>query len=283
MTNEQKKQIQAEVIRQVDFSSQVKIANKAGVSNATISKMINNDWKTIADEMWRKVKIKLRIELDWVTAETQNLKQLMSYLKEAQKQGISFAVSDDAGVGKSEAYKLYAKLNKNVIYIECKTIWNTKDYMQALVTACGLDDYGTTKKLSDRFTDYLAELENPIVIIDQIDKLKDGSMDFFIDVYNELSNSCAFCLSGVHAFEKRIRKGVSRDKTGYKEIWSRIGKKFLHLKKITIQDVTSICVANGINDPVEIDQIFFNSDNDLRRVKKDVQNYFIKQRLKQNA
>ena len=282
MTNEQKKQIQEEVIRQVSFSSQVKIANKAGVSNATISQMINGKWKSIADEMWRKVKIKLKIELDWVTAETKNLKLLMSFLKEAQKQGISFAVSDEAGVGKSEAYKLYSKMNKNVIYVECKTIWNTKDYMQALVTACGLDDYGTTKKLSDRFTDYLAELENPIVIIDQIDKLKDGSMDFFIDVYNDLSNSCAFCLSGVHAFEKRIKRGVSRDKTGYKEIFSRIGKKFLHLKKITIEDVTSICNANGITDPEEIDYIFCNSDNDLRRVKKDVQNYFIKQRI-QNA
>ncbi|MFK7113342.1 AAA family ATPase [Flavobacterium oreochromis] len=280
MTNEQKKQIQEEVIRQVSFSSQVKVANKAGVSNATISQMINGKWKSIADEMWRKVKIKLKIELDWVTAETQNLKQLMSYLKEAQKQGISFAVSDDAGVGKSEAYKLYSKKNKNVIYVECKTIWNTKDYMQALVTACGLDDYGTTKKLSDKFTDYLSELENPIVIIDQIDKLKDGSMDFFIDVYNDLSNSCAFCLSGVHAFEKRIKRGVSRDKTGYKEIFSRIGKKFLHLKKITIQDVTSICNANGITDPEEIDYIFCNSENDLRRVKKDIQNYFIKQQVK---
>ncbi|MFK7048756.1 hypothetical protein FLACOL_01099 [Flavobacterium columnare] len=280
MTNEQKKQIQEEVIRQVSLSSQVKIANKAGVSNATISQMINGKWKSIADEMWRKVKIKLKIELDWVTAPTENLKKLTDYLIEAQNQGISFAVSDEAGVGKSEAYKLYSKMNKNVIYVECKTIWNTKDYMQALVTACGLDDYGTTKKLSDRFTDYLAELENPIVIIDQIDKLKDGSMEFFIDVYNDLSNSCAFCLSGVHAFEKRIKRGVSRDKTGYKEIFSRIGKKFLHLKKITIEDVRSICNANGVTDPEEIDSIFCKSDNDLRRVKKEVQNYFIKQRNK---
>ena len=108
-------------------------------------------------------------------------------------------------------------------------------------------------------------------------------MDFFIDVYNDLSHHCAFCLSGVHAFEKRIKRGVSRDKTGYAEIWSRIGKKFLKLKKITLQDVTSICTANGITDTEEIEYIFFNSDNDLRRVKKDVQNYFIKQRIQQNA
>ncbi|WP_163444948.1 AAA family ATPase [Flavobacterium columnare] len=280
MTKEQKQQIQKEVIAQVSFSSQVKVANKAGVSNAIISQMINNKWDSIADEMWRKVKIKLRIELDWITAETNNLKQLINFLTEAQKQGISFAVSDSAGVGKSEAYKLYAKLNRNVIYVECKTYWNTKDYIKALVTACGLDDYGTTKKLADTFTDYLAGLENPIVIIDQIDKLKDGSMDYFIDLYNDLSNHCAFCLSGVHAFEKRMRRGESRDKTGYAEIWSRIGKKFVKLNRLTIDDVRSICHANGVMDEKEIDDIFFKSDNDLRRVKKDIQNYFIKKRIK---
>lgn len=275
MTNLQKQQITAEIKHLCSLTSQNKVATKAGVSSATISQMINENWSLIKDEMWRKVKVKLRIELDWQTAQTSNLDYIYKHLVKAKERSLSFGVSHDAGAGKSHTYKLFAKTHPNVIYIECKTYWKTKSYAKALVTACGLDDYGTTEELVERFIDYLAGLSEPLVIIDQMDKLKDGSMDFFIDLYNDLNGHCGFVLSGVPALEKRIKRGVKTDRTGYFELWSRIGRKFLKLKPVTVQDVKAICEANGLTDQEKIEDIFSLCDGDLRRVKKDVENYFL--------
>lgn len=287
MTTEQKQQIAIEVKKlavlygagfNADGSpktSQNKVATKAGVSSATISQMINSNWDLIKDEMWRKVKVKLKIELDWKTASTTNLDYIHKHLVQAKERAISFGFSYDAGAGKSHTYKLFSTTEKNVIYIECKTFWKSKSYAKALVTACGLDDYGTTEELVERFIDHISGLEKPLVIIDQMDKLKDGSMDFFIDFYNDLSGHCGFVLSGVPALEKRIKRGVKSDRSGYFELWSRIGRKFLKLKPLVLKDVKAICEANGLTDEDKIENIFDGCEGDLRRVKKDVENYFL--------
>jgi DNA transposition AAA+ family ATPase len=278
MTTEQKKQITKEIKHLCALTSQNKVATKACVSSATISQMINENWALIKDEMWRKVKVKLRIELDWKTAQTTNLEYIYRHAEKAKEKSISFGISYDAGAGKSQAYKLIANTLPNVIHVECKTFWKSKSYAKALVTACGLDDYGTTEELVERFIDHLSTLDKPLVIIDQMDKLKDGSMDFFIDFYNDLVGHCGFLLSGVPALEKRIKRGVKVDRTGYFELWSRIGRKFLKLKPLTLSDVKAVCIENGLTDNDRIETIFGNCEGDLRRVKQDVESYFLNQK-----
>lgn len=278
MTTNQKEAIAKEVERLALISSQNKIAVKADVSSATISHIIGRKkWETINDDLWRKIKVKLRVELDWNTAETANFKKMHDLVFMAKQKSMSIGFSFDAGAGKSHLYKLFARTNKNVIYIECKTYWTKKTYAKALLTACGLDNDGTLDELLERFENRLAELEKPIVIIDQMDKLKDPSMDLFIDFYNDFDGHCGFVLSGVKAFERRMKRGVKNEKSGYFEVWSRIGKKWIPLDQVSLKDVMAICNANGVNDVDKIDEIFKNSEGDLRRVKRDVEKYFLMQ------
>ncbi len=276
MTTNQKEAIAKEVERLALISSQNKIAVKADVSSATISHIIGRKkWETINDDLWRKIKVKLRVELDWNTAETANLNKIHDLMVMAKQKSMSIGFSYDAGAGKSHTYKLFERTNQNVIYVECKTYWTKKTYAKALLTACGLDSEGTLDELLERFENRLAELDKPIVIIDQMDKLKDPSMDLFIDFYNDFDGHCGFVLSGVPAFERRMKRGVKNQKSGYFEIWSRIGKKFIPLKAVSLKDVTAICNANGVTDVEMIDEIFKNCEGDLRRVKRDVEKYFL--------
>lgn len=274
MTTTQKQQITNEVKYLISLTSANKVAIRAGVSSSTISQMINNKWELIADEMWQKVQVKLRIELNWNTAPTANFKYILKHIEQAQKQSLSFGVSDKAGAGKSEVYKYFAKQNHNVIYIECMTFWKQKSFAKALNVACGLDDFGTTEDLIERVLDYLSSKKAPFMIIDQTDKLKDASLDLFIDFFNNLPN-CGFLLSGTPALEKRFKRGVNNDRSGYHECWSRIGRKWLKLKAATKDDIAQICKANGIDDNDEILRIYENCEDDMRRVKKDVQKYFL--------
>lgn len=278
MNHEQKTQIANELSRMSLKISQKQISNQAGVSTALISQMINNNWKLISDAMWRKIQVTLRIDPNWTTAKIQNYNIVYNLLKTAKASSISIAISDKAGKGKTHAYTDFERFHENVIYVECKNYWSKKSYIRQLLISSGLDSLGTTEELINRFIKHLKALNNPLLIIDQFDKLKDPQLDLFMDFYNDLNGHCGFVISGVEALEKRIDKGVNRNKIGYAELYSRIGRKFIKLDPISHKDVQLICKANGVLEADEIDFIYHNCEDDLRRVRRDIDKYKLKQK-----
>jgi len=271
----QKHTIAEEVARLTAKTSQMRVAYNAGVSNATISNIVRNNWDYISTEMWRRVQANLRIDFDWNHAETTNSKILNGLCRTAQNNHLSIAISEDAGRGKSQSYTTYDRLNPNVVYIECKNYWTKKQYITTLVAAVGLNTNGTTSELIERFIKHMKGLHAPLIIIDQFDKLKDPQLDLFMDFYNDLSQNCGFVLSGVKALEKRILSGVNKNKIGYSEIYSRIGRKFINLEPIKLVDVQAICNVNGVHDADYIHFVFNNCEQDLRRVRRDVEKYHL--------
>ncbi len=275
MKNEEKQLIVSELKIRLRKESQNTLSAKCGISAATLSQMINDNWALIADKMWRRVMIALKIDFSWQTAETKNFKMLVSLMQNAQNRSISVSVAHNAGTGKSHAYKHYERAVPNVFYIECKTFWSRKNYMKNLLQNCGLSGDGTIEEQVERFTDNLEGLSKPLVIIDQLDKLSDSSLDLFMDFYNDLDGYCGFLISGVPALKKRILKGCQRDKTGYKEFYSRVGSNFIYLDDVSRDDVAKICIANGLDDEEKITEIFNMCSGDLRRVKRDVEKWFM--------
>ncbi|MCF6342875.1 MAG: ATP-binding protein [Bacteroidales bacterium] len=275
MENGLKYKISEELSRLADKRSLNSLSHRTGVSAATLSHMINGKWKLIRDEMWRKVMITLKIDFNWVTAETANLKGMVELLESAQARSFSLAISYNAGSGKSHAYRHYERTHANVVHIECKKYWSKKSYVRNLLVSAGINPEGTTEEMIERFLEHLRGLESPILIIDQADKLKDPSLDLFMDFYNDLDGYCSFILSGVPALEIRLMRGKQRDKSGYAEYWSRIGRRTIRLNPVSIKDVRMICEANGVKDEQEISEIFNTCEGDLRRVKKSVERYFL--------
>lgn len=278
MNIEEKHSIAKELDLLVAKESQVKIANKCGVSNGTISQIINQNWKNITPGMFRKIKTALKIDTGWHTGETTNYRQLNQLLAAAQMKSLAIGIAHDAGTGKSHTYREYQNTYENVMHVECNNYWSKKSYVKALLMSAGFQPVGTTEEMIEEFIEYVRGLEKPLIILDQIDKLKDNQMDLFMDLYNALEYSCGFVISGVPALEKRIVRGVQRDKIGYRELYSRIGRKFIKLEKITLKDVTEICQANLIYEEEVILEIFADCDGDLRRVRKDINRYFLLQK-----
>lgn len=71
--------------------------------------------------------------------------------------------------------------------------------------------------------------------------------------------------------KRRVDNGLRYNKKGYKEINSRIGRKFFDLNATSRNDVYAICQANGLTGEAEIRRVLKDaetSDNDLRRVKR---------------
>ena len=89
-----------------------------GVSAATISQIVNGKWDLISDEMWRTVAAQIGYDArGWVVVETDGYRRMYDVLTDAQRNSLVFAVTGDAGCGKSQAIKAYANSNLSLIHI----------------------------------------------------------------------------------------------------------------------------------------------------------------------
>lgn len=255
------------------FGSQNKAANSLkGVSSATISQILSSNWELIADSMWQSVAAQIGwSSVKWETVITKDFKAINHLLKDAQTHSNVFAIKGDAGSGKTYAIKKYSEQNKNAYVLCCNEYWNKKYFLWELLSAMGRDAGGlTVSEMMLEAVSSLKKIKNPLIIMDEADKLKDEVLYFFITLYNQLEDHCGIVLCATDHLEKRINRGVKLNKKGYKEIYSRIGRKVIPLKGVGSTDVIQVCSANGINDKSEIKRIEEDCQYDLRRVKRSI-------------
>lgn len=257
------------------FGSQNKASNSLkGVSSGTISQVLNHNWDLISDEMWRSVNAQTgNISKGWNIVETRDFKLLTSILEDAQDNSLVFAITGEAGSGKSAAFRAYLDDHENqvAILLSCNEFWNRKLFMMELLSAMGKDASGNTVgEMMSEIVSALKKAESPLIIMDEADKLSDQVLYFFITLYNQLEDHCGIVLAATDHLEKRIKRGLRLNKKGYKEIYSRVGRKFIQLEGLSRLDITAVCIANGVSEKAMINLVFNDCDKDLRRVKRKV-------------
>lgn len=274
MNENQKQAIAARLAIYVErFESQNKASKSLkGVSSATISQVLNQKWELIADEMWRNIASQIGYSnKEWVAVETGDFKFLTAVLESARTGSSVFAVTGDAGTGKTFALRKYVEENKRSYLIQCNEFWNRKTFMQELLSAMGRSHSGYT--VTDMMSEVVRTLktqQNPLIIMDEADKVSDQVLYFFITLYNQLEDHCAIVMCATDHLEKRIKRGLKLGKKGYKEIYSRIGRRFVELDGLSSSDITAICVANGVADKARIREVVEDSQWDLRRVRRKI-------------
>lgn len=274
MENTQKEQITQALTRFIEVKgSQNKAANALkNVSAATISQMLNKNWDLIKDDMWRNVAAQLNVKnKSWNIVETTNFKDLREMFADAQDNSLVMAITGEAGCGKTATARSYQQDNANVFLLCCNEFWNRKLFMQELLREMGKNPAGdTVGEMMADIVSTLKRLDSPIIIMDEADKLSDQVFYFFITLYNQLEDHCGIILMATDYLEKKVSRGLRLNKKGYKEIFSRIGRRFIHLQPTSQQDIIEVCVANGLNDRTDIKNVVDNSDSDLRRVRRKV-------------
>lgn len=253
--------------------SQNKAANSLqGASSALLSQIMNDNWENISDDMWRNVASQIGLtKNEWVYVETTDYKLINKFLNDAQENSNVFGMTGDAGSGKSKTFELFAKNHQNAYLLSCAEYWNRKEFLIQLLTAMGVDYSGlTVAEMMNEIVKRLKSQQNPLIILDEADKLPDTVLYFFITLYNRLEDHCGIILCATDHLSKRINRGIKLNRKGYKEIHSRIGRKFIELKGVNSTDVAQICIANGVTDTKAFKTIFSECDGDLRRVKRSI-------------
>ena len=241
-----------------------------GVSPATVSQVLNGNWELISEDMWRTIATQIGYDArKWVVVETEGYDSMYEVLSDAQENALVFAVIGDAGCGKSQAIKVYGERNRNTLVLSCSEYWNRKQFLMELLRSLGVDASGCT--VVDMVADAVHQLkrrEGVLLVLDEADKLSDQILYFFITLYNQLEDHIGIVLCATQHLEKRIVRGVRNNRKGYREIYSRIARKFVQMPVVNASNIAAVCMANGITDKKTISEIVDDSDCDLRRVKR---------------
>lgn len=241
-----------------------------GVSPATVSQVLNGNWELISEDMWRTIATQIGYDArKWAVVQTEGYNEMYEVLSDAQENALVFAVIGDAGCGKSQAIKVYGERNRNTLVLSCSEYWNRKQFLVELLRSLGVDAAGCT--VVDMVADAVHQLkrrEGVLLVLDEADKLSDQILYFFITLYNQLEDHIGIVLCATQHLEKRITKGVRNNRKGYREIYSRIARKFVQIPAVNASDIAAVCMANGITDKKTINEIVDDSDCDLRRVKR---------------
>ena len=274
MENTDKQQIADRLRAYVgQYESQNKAANSLkDVSPATVSNMLTGKWDLIKVEMWRNVSAQIggNDTNIWNNTETAAKKLLNGILTDAQTHSNVFAVIGKAGLGKTATMKEFAK-RPNAYRLQCSEFWNRKIFLAELLETMGEDYTGlTVAEMMYEAIKRLKQKQNPVLEIDEADKLSDQVLYFFITLYNELEDHCGIVLCATDHLKKRIKKGIALNKKGYNEIYSRIGRKFIELPDLSYTDVVNVAAANGVEDRKLIKEIWEDCDGDLRRIKRKI-------------
>lgn len=279
MDQKQKEQIALQLRAYVErYPSQNKAAQSLkGVSIATVSTVLNGKWDSISDDMWRKIasQVSSTGSTDgWQIVETGAYQEITYALSDAQQWKNVTWITGEAGCGKTTTAKMYAQEHREVFYLQCSEDLHKGEFVREIARLVGIKSEGlTVRGLWKSILGSLIQMDAPLLIFDEADKLTESVFFYFISLYNKVEDHCGIVFLSTDYIKKRIEKGLRWQRPGYKEFYSRIGRKFFQLEDTTAHDVYAICTANGLKDRKDIDAVIKDAedcDYDLRRVKKSV-------------
>lgn len=252
--------------------SQNKYAQAHGVSSATITNLMKGNWSKIGEDMWRKLADACGFTTsDWKIVQITPFKDLFNFYNHAQQESTTFGLVAPAGGGKSATAQWYQDTNQNVYVLSCAEYWNKKIFLSELLKSMGSYYRGkNVYELMESVEEEILKKSSPLIILDEVDKLKDDVLYFFITLYNRLNGKCGIVLQSTDYIKKRMERGLRLNRKGFSEIFSRIGSKWVNIQEANSHDISGVCIANGVTDTNFIHKVAQESNGDLRRVERMV-------------
>lgn len=244
-----------------------------GVSSATVSQLCNGKYELISDEMFIRIASQIGFAFDsWTLHEGKTFKEITFTLSDAQAYKNVTWIVGDAGCGKTTAAIEYRRTHRNVFYILCSEDMRRSDFVREIAKQVGAPtDTTNLRDMMENAISMISFLGNPLLVFDEGDKLTDSVFNYFISIYNRLEGHAGIVFLSTDYIKRRMDAGLRYNKKGYKEINSRIGRRFFDVSPTEENDIYAICQANNLTDRADIEEVLKDakrSDNDLRRVKR---------------
>lgn len=231
------------------YPSQTKAAGSLkGVSVGTVSNILNGRFENISDEMFRNVASQVGgVGVSgWQVVETGAYQEITEVLSDAQRWRNVRWVTGEAGCGKSTTARMYLQDHKEVFYILCSEDMKKGDFVREIARTVGIRTEGCNiREVWGLILDDIIQMDAPLLVFDEADKLTEPVFHYFISLYNKLEEKCGVVFLSTDYIVKRISNGLKYQKPGYKEFFSRIGRKFFTLEPTDQNDVYTIVRQTG--------------------------------------
>jgi len=171
------------------------VGSLKGTSAGTVSCIMNGRWENISEEMWKKVGDQvgaLGIEDGWQIVETGAYQEINYALNDAQQWKNVTWIVGEAACGKTTTAKLYAEEHKEVFYLQCSEDLHKGEFVREIARLVGIRTEGyTVRGLWTAILDNLIQMDAPLLIFDEADKLTESVFHYFISLYNKLEDTTA--------------------------------------------------------------------------------------------
>jgi DNA transposition AAA+ family ATPase len=231
------------------------VARKVGISEASLSTLMAGKYGANENNMLQRIAKELNYkESNWqLVRTTYDYRKIEAVVKDAKNESMWFALSENAGAGKSEPLEDIFNQDKtgSIVFIQCEE-WSARQFLIKLIERVigtePLKKYKTIAQLTDIIVGFFNDMSfsQPVLIIDEADKLRPAALRTLIPLYNRTENRLGVILSGTENLEKEVKQGVRLHKKGFDELESRFGRTYIHLRGANENEVFQICAANGI-------------------------------------
>lgn len=220
------------------YPSQNKAAGSLkNTSVGTISSIMNGKYENISDDMFRKIASQVgsgKVETGWQIVETSAYQEISYVLDDAQRWRNVTWVVGEAGCGKTTTARLYTEEHKEVFYILCSEDMKKGDFVREIAQKVGIKTDGhNIREIWGLILDDVIQMDAPLLIFDEADKLTEPVFHYFISMYNKLEDKSGIVFLSTDYIKKRISLGLRHQKPGYKEFFSRMGRKYFELEETT--------------------------------------------------
>lgn len=274
--------------------SQGRYALSVGLSKSDISNLKQGKWldkpHLIGERKWVRIACIVGYEkrevMRWHTAPTEVFEFITAQLTDIQAFSMASILVDAPGIGKTHAAKEYVKNNPNAFYINCSLTPTKHAFMRAFCQLVGVEDVGSLHAQWEEALYTIAQLDKPVMVIDEAGDLENRSILLLKRMYNELEGRCGLYLIGSDGLRNKIQRGIRHMVQGYTEFFSRFGNKYSSIyhiedgvdgieRRVRLRQMAmAICEANRITDKAEKQQVlslFTGKEiSDLRNVTRQI-------------
>lgn len=260
--------MQSNNLSQDSFSEHVKKMNGGqGFSVAYLNDLLKNKLTTggkhtpIDDKYFLRIAkaIKLQVKKSYrFHHDTDNYIACMNVFGDARDTCMPYAIDGGTGDGKSYAATEYAiQFPKNTYIVRCDGDLTAKSFFVEMAHSLGMAYDGPVYGIRKNIINKLKNEENPLLIIDEAENLKDRAWESMKRIMDDLKGYCGIVFIGANEFQAMLQKKSDRLKACFPQILRRIKEGgFKQLYTLTVDDVVGIAKPYGVHNKTHVKGLF---------------------------
>lgn len=220
--------------------SKNELSVQIGVNSAYLSKIENEKFDGITDEVLTKIRSSIRLRMtQGVVYETIDYLSVQNQCETTRERHFMSSLVADTGMGKTTALRSYS-MRENVYMVTVNKSMNARRLFTTILREMQISFDGNIHDIILRISEELNRIESPLLIIDEAGKLNHSMLLYLHDLREFTRTNCGILLAGMPYFKNNLEKQSERQKEGCAEFYRRVNI-WHELQGLSRGETDSIC------------------------------------------